>query len=123
VRDAQRPVLLRAGQDDREFLATVARHEIGASLDAAGQDRRDTPQARVAGRAAVPVVEPVEEVDVEHQQRDGRPIAEALLPFLFEEFREPCPAGELGELVDLHDGGPPRRVSRSRDAGIDSAVP
>ncbi len=59
---------LAGGQDHGEFLAAVARQGVHGP-DAAAQRACDRLQDDVAGHVAVGVVDPLEVVDVEHQQQ------------------------------------------------------
>jgi len=61
------------------------------------QHRRHLADALVTGRMTVVVVEFLEMVDVEEDQRERKPCAPRSLPFLLDEDIEPPAIGEAGE--------------------------
>jgi uncharacterized protein (DUF1778 family) len=58
-----------ARREDHELLAAVARAQVAAAHRAV-QDLRDPQQDLVAGRVAEPVVQALEVVDVDHEDRE-----------------------------------------------------
>ena len=89
---------VRLGHDDHEFLAAVATHEVDRP-DVRAQDVGDFAQDGVAGHVAVGVVDPLEVVEVDQDDR-ARPLV----------------AGRALELV-LEPGEQRLAVERRRSAG------
>jgi len=76
VRRAERPGRTAGRKYQRELLAAVPREQVGrAQLLQPGLGT--SAQQRVAGRMAAPVVVALEMVQVEHHQRQGRPLRRA----------------------------------------------
>ena len=75
------------GQDRGELLAAVAREQLLAT-DAAEQPARHLAQHVVAGEVAVLVVDRLEVIDVEHQQRQRPAVARAARDLALEELEE-----------------------------------
>src|SRR5687768_17819442 len=73
--DAEGAFIRRLRQHDRELLAAVARGEVGGAIDGPRDDVADAAQALVPDDVAIAVVEELEMVDVEEDQRQGRPRA------------------------------------------------
>ena len=59
----------RLGKEDRELLTAVARHRIGAAQHLRDQ-LRHVSQHLIPRLVTVGVVDPLEVVDVDHQQRE-----------------------------------------------------
>jgi hypothetical protein len=57
------------GQDQRKFLAAIAAGEVERALSVAADDARDRAKTLVAGLVAVLVIEQLEMIDVDEQQR------------------------------------------------------
>ncbi len=88
------------GEQQHEFLAAVARRQIGGAQRARLQRRGHLLQADVAGGVAKRVVVQLEVVDVEHDQRQRLAAADRAQPLLLEETVEAAAVGDLGQLVD-----------------------
>ena len=113
-------VAVEVGQQDQELVAALAREQVGRAHDAA-QAHRDPPQQLVAGGVAERVVDGLEVVEVDVQQRDrGAGAAgarEAEREVLVEQravgqLRERVVVGEEGDLLlraaalgDVGEGG------------------
>ena len=65
----------RVGQQRRELVAAVAADDVDVGAQRVGQDAGDGHQGRVAGLVAVGVVELLEVVDIEHEQRERGVVA------------------------------------------------
>ena len=102
------PRLVSVRQQEREFVAAVAEHEVGV---AAGADQagRDPPQQGVAGLVAALVVDRSEVVEVEHDQAERRALANAP----FEPFLERAVVEQAGQVV-----GPRPDLDRLEDLGV-----
>ena len=96
----QRPraLLGRLVEDDAELLAAVARADVGFAR-ARDQDLRQLGQHRVALQVAVRVVDLLEVVEVDHQERDALVVAPRPVHLLQEALRQGAPVGQLGQLV------------------------
>src|SRR3546814_20277562 len=88
----QRGLGRRFGQDQGELLAAVAAGDVLAAA-VLGQQLAELRQQRVATGVAVDVVEGLEVVDVEHQQRQRQPAPLAAREFARRRFL-PVPALE-----------------------------
>ena len=134
---AQPRVAVEVRQQDQELVAALAREQVGRAHDAA-QAHRDPPQQLVAGRVAEAVVDGLEVVEVDVQQRDRMAAApgarEAEREVLVEQravrqLRERVVVGEERDLLlraaplgDVAEGGhdavgrssPPRAATGAR---------
>ena len=86
------------GQQDGELLAAVAGHEVGFA-GAVGEDRRHPAQDVVAPGVAEAVVDPLEVVEVHHQERERVAVAFAAPHLALEGVLEVTVVVEAGELV------------------------
>ena len=89
----------RAGQDDGELLAAVARHDVDLAPQLPLQDVGDLAQHLVTGEVAVRVVEALEVVEVEHEERQWRTVPLRLRHLLLEPLVEVAVVVEPGETV------------------------
>src|ERR1043166_6940545 len=92
---------VRFGQDDGELLAAVAGEQLllaDAPLDAGGK----LAEGEVAAEVAEVVVDVLELVDVDHDQREGALITGAASELAVEEFEEVALVEGLGQ--GIHDG-------------------
>ncbi len=96
---------VRHGQDAHEFLAAVAGDEVAGPAQAAGEHAADAAQAVVAGHMAVEVVEGLEVVDIEHDQRQFVPGAGMPGDFPGQGLVEVPPVGDAGQAVGPIEGG------------------
>ncbi len=78
-------------EQDDELFSTVARGEVAGASDRRANRTGAAPQALVAGRMAVRVVIGFEEVDVDHEQADGAPVAQSDRPIARERVVEGAP--------------------------------
>ena len=97
--DLERRVDVGARQQQRELLAAVARRQIVVAGRGFLQQLADPAQADVAFDVAVAIVEQLEVVDVDHQQRDRATELAGALPFGGEPRVEAAPVGEAGQRV------------------------
>ena len=93
---------IAAGQQHHELLAAEARHQV-ALAPAAGlrQGAGQRLQAGVAGQVAVVVVEVLEHVHVDHQQRQRRAGPLGARPFAGQRLVEVAAVGDAGEAVGV----------------------
>jgi hypothetical protein len=98
--DDQGPRRIGVGQDARKLLAAVARHHIGRTIQAALQCLGSAAQAVIARLVPVEIVEALEEVDVEQQQRQRRAVAPRTLPLVEQSLVEVTPVEDAREAVD-----------------------
>ena len=93
--DTCAPGRIRVRQQHREFFAAITRREIGAALRL-GQDFGHRLQTNVAGRMPIRIVELLEMVDVDHQQRERCFIAAGPGPFRIQPHVEATAVGKPG---------------------------
>ena len=93
----------RLRQDDRELLAAVAREDLVAA-DALLDDARELLQHEVAREVAVDVVDLLEVVDVEHDERQIARVAARADDLLLERLEQVALHVRLRETID--DGHP-----------------
>ncbi|MEY9807654.1 hypothetical protein ABIF30_007261 [Bradyrhizobium elkanii] len=98
VGDRQRLPQRRVGQHHGEFLAAIAGGDVLA-LDVLLQRLRHQPQHLIAGEMAVGVVERLEVVDVEHQERQRLAAGERGLHRHVDRAVEIFPVAEAGERI------------------------
>jgi hypothetical protein len=117
LRDALGLVAVDAGQEQRELVAADAREQL-ARPRVAAEPLRDRREHRVAGLVPVRVVDLLELVDVEHDERERRPLAMRPLDVLDEPLLQPAVVSEAGERVGEGELGEPHaRVGvRHREA-------
>ena len=89
-----------AGQQQRKFLAAIARDQHGVFQRDDGQRFADPAQAGVAHDVAIVVVEQLEMIDIDHHQRDRLVCLGGLLPLLLQPHVETAAIGEAGEAVE-----------------------
>src|SRR5690606_5813378 len=88
-----------ARQQDGELFTAVTRHHFSASAYHLRKKGADPAQTLVAGRVTQPVVELLELVQVEQDQRDRQFVTPRAVPFLHERaFEEPA-VGDSGQIV------------------------
>ena len=105
--DLQRPLGVGVRQQQAELLAAIAAgkaHGVGGD---AGQRFAEPGEAGVAFGMAIGVVEELEVIDVDHQQRQFAAILLRLHPFEIEPALEAAPVGEAGQHVDRGHHGEP----------------
>lgn len=92
-------VAIHVRQDQRKFLAAIAAGEIERTPGMPADDGGDRPQAFVAALMAVPVVEQLEMIDVDEQQRHRllRPLG--AVPFAHQHLVEGAPVRQAGQPV------------------------
>jgi hypothetical protein len=95
------------GEDDRELLAADPRGEVRRPHLALDRPRERLEHA-VAGLVAVGVVEPLEVVEVDHDERERAPVAARPRDLLRELAVEVAPVGEPRERVGERDHDEPR---------------
>src|SRR5512140_53066 len=100
LRDPRTSRRIRVGQQHREFFAAISRREVGGSLGFSSQNMGNAPQAFVAGRVSILVVEGLEMVEVDHQERKGSAVAIGPAPFLEQALVEAAPVGKAGKTVN-----------------------
>jgi len=88
------------GQQHHELFAAISRREIRGSLGFRGQNMRNGTQAVVAGRVSILVVECLEMIEVDHQERQAGALAIGASPFLEQALVEAAAIGEAGEPVN-----------------------
>ena len=94
-----RSVRTRAGEDDHEFVAAVPSDEVSWSVDGTRDSGGNLPEAFVARRMTVGIIVRFKAIDVEHDQREGRQLADSTAPFLVQEVIELPTVGNAGEAV------------------------
>ena len=97
------PGRVGAAEDDREFFAAVARDQIGRAVDRAFQDRRDLLQAFVSGVVPVGVVEELEVIDVDEDERHLIFRADRAPPLGCEKLLEAAAVADAGEPVGVRE--------------------
>ena len=115
--------LFQAGarQQQCEFLAAIACRKIRFASGDLGKRLADAAQAMVAFDMAVTVVEQLEVIDVNHQQRDRPPQLRRKLPFRLQPRVESAPVGKAGKPVtggELRQMQVGRANPRSRSASF-----
>ena len=114
------------GQDDEELLAAVAAGEVD-DADVGGQQLRDVAQDDVAGGMAVRVVEPLEVVEVDEDQRQRPAVAGARASSSSTRVEDGLAVGDAGQRVEgrllpcLRRRGP--RAPRTRRGRRRSRMP
>ena len=103
VGERPRPLEVRLRQHDGELLAAVAREHLVAT-DARLDDARELLQHEVAGEVAVDVVDLLEVVDVEHDERQVARVAARADDLLLERLEQVALHVRLRETID--DGHP-----------------
>lgn len=93
------------GKDDRELVATVARGEIARPARRLADDRSRLPEALVPGLVAIGIVELLEVIDIEHQQRQRRARADGAVPLAAQRGVEGAPVGQPGQAVAVGERG------------------
>ena len=93
-------VAARLGQDHGELVAADPAGDVGRADDAA-HPLGDLGEHAVAGEVPDPVVDPLEVVEVEHDQRDVALVAPGARDLAPEELVEEPPVVEAGERVEL----------------------
>ena len=88
------------GEDDGELFATEAGGFAEGEADAVGDDVGDLAEAVVAVDVAEEVVVLLEEIDVDHEQREGLVGDEGAAPFFLEALVEAAAVGQAGEAVE-----------------------
>ena len=88
-------------QQDGELLAAVAGDEVVPPQFAPRQTCGDRLEAGIAGRVAVAVVEPLEVIDVDHQEGERLAGLRAGTPLGTQSRVERAPVGDPGEPVEL----------------------
>src|SRR3546814_2233053 len=88
----------RFGQDQGELLAAVAAGDVLAAA-VLGQQLAELRQQRVATSVAVDVVEGLEVVDVEHQQRQRQPAPLAAREFARRRFLQVAAVEQAGQRI------------------------
>src|SRR5690606_14792502 len=76
------------GEDDHEFLAAITSEDVGLAQKAQANPRRELLENAVARQMPVGVVEPLEVVDVEEEQREGAAMAKTANHLLFQVLDE-----------------------------------
>ena len=105
-----RRLLPAVGEQDRELVATEASHDVGAA-DGPPQQARDGDQELVAGVVAEGVVDLLEVVEVEQEERSGGAVATAEVEVALELVLEAPAVGEAGQHVVVHQVGQPVEVA------------
>ncbi|GAV33766.1 hypothetical protein ROTAS13_01423 [Roseomonas sp. TAS13] len=106
LRPGQGRGLVGPGQQQDEFLPAIARGHLAGKPDGQAQRLADGAQAIVAGLVAIGVVEGLEVIDIDHQQR--HPV---VLPHRPRQgLVEAAPVGEAGQPVG--QGEAPQRLQR-----------
>ena len=103
-------VLVGVGEQDGELVAAQPRDHVGVA-DGAAQQAADGDQELVAGVVAEGVVDLLEVVEVEQQQRAARAVAPAPLEVALELGVEAAPVGQAGEHVVVDEVGEPVLVA------------
>ena len=100
VEDAVEQVLSagtrRLRQQHDKLLAAIARDQICRAQAGAHQGLRHGPQAGIACRMAIAVVEQLEVVDINHQQRQRVAGPPGAVPFPLQRLVEAPPVGDVG---------------------------
>ena len=101
IGDAQRAFRIGVAQQRNEFLAAVARCQVGRPSHRGRERECDALQAIVAGEMTVQIVVLLEVVDIGHQHREWRSHAQIAPPFDAQRLVEATPVGDSGQAVDL----------------------
>jgi hypothetical protein len=101
----------RLGQQDRELLAAITRQQVGLA-DRAQEDVGELAEDRVPALMPMGVVDGLEVVQVEKDQRKIRPVALGPLVLLFQPLIEVTVVVELGQVVGVGERGQPLVVDR-----------
>src|SRR4051812_49822140 len=88
--DLESPRSSGVGQQQAEFLATIARGKTRSLAGDAGQRFANPGEAGVAFRMSVGVVEQLEVIDVDHQQRQVTGVLLRPRPFEIQTALEPA---------------------------------
>jgi hypothetical protein len=83
-----------------QILPAVSRHQVPGTPKGARKDLRHLPEALVAREMAVRVVERLEEIEVEEDQREGRARATAPTPLDREHLIEPAAVRHSGQRIE-----------------------
>ena len=94
-----RSVRTGAGKDDHEFVAAVSSDEVSWSVDGSRDSGGNLSEAFVARRMAEGIVVGFETIDVEHDQRERRQVADGTAPFLVQEVVKLPAVGNAGKAV------------------------
>src|SRR5690606_10914931 len=108
VGNADRLRLAAVRQEEGEFLAADPCSEVTCAARSACHQRRHAPERFVAFKMAVVVVELLEAVDAEQQQRQRLALARAAFALLLDAFLEGAPVAETGQPVtkrELREAG------------------
>lgn len=97
--DVLSPLGIGFRQHDDEFLAAVTRDQIARAGQGQVQRLRNPGQALVARDVPVQVVELLEEVDIEQDQRQRQAAVAHAFPFHFQAAVEAAPVGDAGQPV------------------------
>ena len=93
----------RRRQNRRELLAAVARDEVARARQRLADLAGHAPQALVADLVAERVVEVLEVVDVDHDERERQPVAGRAPPLARQRLLEPAAVRDAGQRVDLRE--------------------
>src|SRR5581483_9122090 len=114
----------RIREDDRELFAPVTGHEVGFAQEAARETVGERLQDAVAGRMAILIVDPLEVIDVDHEQDRRLPEQPAQANDVREMVVESAAVEEPGQRIDrafaarLLELVPERRDPRSKLAHL-----
>lgn len=93
---------LNIGQNGAEFFATITGHRVRGSPGRVFQRLGNLFQADVTCRMAVAVIQCLEKVHIDHDDRQRQFVAHTAAPFLIQHFVETAPVGHFGQTVDRH---------------------
>ena len=96
--DRRRAFAARVGQDQRELVAAEARHDVGLARAQANQPR-GLDQRPAAVEVAVRVVDRLEPVEIDEQQRQRPAAARGALGFTAQHLRQVARVVELRQIV------------------------
>ena len=98
-RHQKRPHVVGAGQHHRKLFAAIAGSQVAGALDVVPDDRADVAQTLIAGHMAVKIIEALEVIDIDHQQREVGLVAPGAAHFGEDEQIELTPVGQPGQCV------------------------
>ena len=95
-----RAFLARPRQDEHELLSPVTRGQVAGAVGGSAHRAPDLGEAGVSGQVAVAVVEILEEVDVDEDERERGRVAGRTPPFVAQHLVEAAAVGEAGQGVE-----------------------